>query len=588
MSVKTGADFIVETLQENGADQIVGFIGHSTHAIADAVSKSDLGKSVINPASELGGSHLLNGYNYVKNRAAGVAMWHNVGSLLIHSALQEARSSRIPNVHLGFNSDSRLVNRTESCQQVPWESLVPVTLRTERVERIDLLGDAVMTAFNTAQGVPNGPTFVDIPFDMCYDKMEEKGIVPRGAKKAPRLMQASIEDIREAAKLLLAAKKPVIILGGGVARSEGAGEAVRALIEMVGVPFVTTSTAQGVVSEAHPLAMGPAGMCGWRCANETLHDADFALVIGSRLADWGIAQGYQMKLPKIVHVDNDAAVIGSFYFPEVSIVSDAKLFAEQMVAVLPSTPGFKAMPYQSRESFAKATARRKAWNDWLDAKGRLPEARMWNAMGEVRKIIKPDDYIVGDVGNNSTPVYAGTVLHKPRHFLSSFGEGVLGSGFPMAIGTKLAAPKSTVFLGTGDGAFQYHFNELRIAVEHKLPLVIMLFTNSSYGANHELMRGFFDRGPSWCDFTNPNWVAIAKAYGAEGEALSMGGDVGAALQRAINANKPYIIEIPCTKVEGLASEDLGGVGPKLLLAGREMPVDNAGSVLPGGYLQHSK
>jgi acetolactate synthase-1/2/3 large subunit len=153
----------------------------------------------------------------------------------------------------------------------------------------------------------------------------------------------------------------------------------------------------------------------------------------------------------------------------------------------------------------------------------------------------------------------------------------------MAIGAQLAEPHNKVFLGTGDGALFYHFNELRVAMEHKLPIVCIVFNNSAYGANHQLM-GYRYQSPSWCDFTNPKWVDIFKAFGADGEVIGKCSDMAGALQRAINSKTPYIIEVPVTKAEGLASDDVGGIGPKLLLKGREIPVSDEGSLMPGENL----
>lgn len=588
MANKRGADLIIETLEECGAEQIFGFIGHSTHVIANAVSKSSLAKKVANPTTELAGSHMVNGYNYVKDAPAAVGLWHTVGNLLTHAGMMEARSGRIPAVHIGLNSDSRLNGRREGCQQVPWQMFNPIALSTQRVERLDKVGEAVAEAFRIADGTPGGPAYVDIPFDLTADMIEEAGVVPRGGKAAHGVMTATPDDVRETAKQLLAAKNPVIIAGGGVARSN-AGAALLKLAELAGVPVVTTSTAQGVIPEVHPLAMGSAGFCGWRSANEMVGAADFALVIGSRLADWGIAQGYITKLPKFVHVDADRAVLGSFYYPHLSIVADAKAFIEQLTEVVPSTAGFKAMPYQDRENVRQAGEFRNSWFAWVEEQGRRDEmpASMWRVMAEVRKVIRPEDIFVTDIGNHTLPMMGGVVMHKPRRLVSSFAEGVLGCGVPMAIGAQLAEPNSRVFLGTGDGAFYYHSNELRVAVEHNLPLIMMVFTNDSYGANYTLMNYQFNQ-ENWTQFKNPDWVAVAKAFGAEGESIRKTGDLAGALQRALNSGKPYVIEIPVTKQEGLASDNVGGVGPNLLPKGKVVALDNVGHMYAGENLAHLK
>lgn len=588
MAIKRGADFIVDALEEYGTEQVFGFIGHSSHIVANALSKSDLGQTVVNPATELGGAWMINGYNYVRDRVGAVGTWHTVGNHLIHAALMEGRSGRIPSVHIGFNADGRLTGRREACQQVPWQMFDKLTVSNQRVERIDHIGEAIHEAFRVAEGHPAGPSYVDIPFDLTADQIEEKGMIPPAPKKASTVVRASNEDVKATAAKLLAAKNPIILAGGGVARSNG-GDALVKVAEMAGVPVVTTTPGQGVISDDHPLAMGSTGFCGWKSANDALSAADFVLVLGSRLSDWGVSQGYIFKMPEFVHVDTDPGTLGSFYFPVLSVVADAKTFLEQLAEVIPSTPGFKVTPIQDRENVRQATEFRKAWDGWVDEQANkegMP-ASMYRVMAEVRKVQRPEDIIVSDIGNHSTPVFVGTHLHKPRRLISSMGEGVLGCGFPMALGAQLAEPNSRVFLGTGDGAFFYHFNEFRVAVQHNLPVIVLLFTNEAYGANFTLMGYQFGQ-ENWTQFNNPDWVAIAKAFGAGAELIQSPDNIGPALQRALDSGKPYLIQIPVGRAEGLSSDPVGGVGPNLLLKGREVSVDVSGAMYPGEHLKHLK
>lgn len=589
MASKRGADLIVEALEEYGTEQVFGFIGHTSHFMADAFSKSRLGARLVNPATELGGAWMVNGYNYVKDRAAAVGTWHCVGNLLLHPAMQEARSGRISAVHIGLNSDGRLASRSEAAQQVPWQTFSPIARSTQRVERLDKVGEAIHEAFRIAEGTPAGPAYVDIPFDLTADQIDERAVVPRGATRPGKVLQASSDDVREAAAQLVAARNPVILAGGGVARS-GGGAALLKLAELAGVPVVTSSTGAGVFPETHALAMGSAGFCGWKSANDMLEAADFALVLGSRLSDWGIAQGYIVKMPKFVHVDTDPVVLGSFYFPQLPIVADAKTFVEQLIAVLPETRGFKAVPFQQRENCRRAGEFRKAWDAWVREQERGDDmpASMFRVMAEVRKLQRPEDIIVTDIGNHTLPMFGGAILQRPRRMVTSMGEGILGCGFPMALGAQLAEPDSRVFLGTGDGALFYHFNEFRVAIEHRLPVITMVFTNDAYGANWTLMNHQFGEN-NWSQFRNPDWAAIARAFGAHGESVGKTGDIAGALQRAIDSGKPALIEIPVTKTQGLASDPVGGIGPNLLLKGREIAAaDPAGAMYPGENLLHLK
>lgn len=578
--VRRGADVVVETLRVHEAEVVFGYIGHSTHEVADAVGKAGL--RTVNPATELGGAYMVNAYNYVKGRPAAVGIWHTVGSLLLPPALQEAKSSRIPSVHIGLNVESRLHGRDGATQQVPSEAFRPVTRSMERVERADKIGEAIQRAFRMAQGVPSGPAYVDIPFDLTVDTGELP--VPPAPVTPAGGLEPRDADVRQVAKQLVSAERPVILVGGGATRSD-AGEEIRAIAELVGAPIVTSSTGQGLISEDHPLCMGPTGLWGWSSANATLAEADFALVIGSRFADWGVAQGYIARFPEnIVQVDTDPARMSDYYYPRLAILADAKAFAKSLLAVLPETSGYVSVPFEAREVAQQAFERKRAWRQWTDEVGAdnsFP-MKMWRVMRAVREQLDPDDFLVTDIGGHTIPAMTGAIIRKPRRLLLTFGEGVLGSAFPMGIGAKLAEPSNRVVVAVGDGGLQYHFNELRVAITEQLPIVVIVFNNESYGANDWMMKSWYGES-QWSLFTNPDWVALAKAYGADGERIKQAEDIDAAVQRGLASDRPYIIDVPLDPTEGFPEN--GSVGPAFLIKGRQIPTDPTGGLILGENLK---
>ncbi|MDB5583078.1 MAG: Cyclohexane,2-dione hydrolase [Bradyrhizobium sp.] len=576
MALISGATAIVQTLKEYGAEIIFGFIGHSTHEIANTVAES--GIRTINPATELGGAYMAIAYNYLRDAPAAVGIWHTVGSLLVVPALQEANSSRIPSVHLGFNADSRLTHR-DGLQQVPSSLFDHVTRFNARVERVDKIGETIHRAFKAAQGIPVGAAYVDIPFDIAADRSEI--FVPRGWRSPEMRTPPSLSDVAETVRLLRAAKRPLIIVGGGAVRS-GAGPEISRLVELLGIPFVTTTTAQGIVPETHPLALGTAGMAGWTCANDAVKEADFLVVLGSRLADWGIAQGFTARLAPMVQVDLDLARLGEFYFPALPVVADVRDFVMALNDELETAADVTELRSAHNDYRALSARRKSDWHAFIDAQGtdnQFP-ASPWRIMAEVRAAMSVDDILVADIGNHSWWVLQGTVMAKPRKILMSLGEGVLGSAVPMGIGAKLAHPESAVFVATGDGAAQYHLNELRVAVEHDVPVIIVIFNNGMYDANEQMMRGKFGKG-SWTKFNNPDYVGIARAYGADGEKITTVADIGPALKRAIASGKPYVIDVPIS-IE-IPFVDNHASGPIFMIDGREIPADTTGTLVAGEH-----
>lgn len=573
----TGARAIVATLQECDTELVVGFIGHSTHEVARELEGS--GIRVVNPATELGGAYMTLAFNYLRGRSASVGVWHTVGSLLLPPALREATSSRIPSLHIGLNADSRLRHR-EGLQQVPAEVFEKVTRLTARVERVDTIPDALLKAYQAAHGIPAGATYVDVPFDLTADRAMVQ--VPKRPPAPVRRSRPYAEDTQRLLDLLCRAERPVLVVGGG-AVSSGAGAEIARLAELLSVPVVTTTTAQGIVPEDHPLVLGTSGQAGWTCANDTLAEADLALVLGSRLSDWGISQGFTSRMPTLVQVDLDPARLGEMYHPEFSLVADVRGVVAAVVE-LAESPEHAARVAAARadrsELLALAAERKRAWRAFVDEAGRDDRFPVspWRMMAQVRALLGEDDILVSDIGNHTSWSLQGTVLRKPRRMLLSFGEAVLGSAIPLGIGAQLAEPDATVVVATGDGAAQYHLNELRVAVEHDLPVIFLVLDNGGYDANHKMMTGKFGSS-AWSRFTNPDYAQIARAYGAQGERIESADQLTAALNRARAARAPYVIHLPIDPEVTLVDNHVSG--PAFLLEGRDIPADESGT-LPVG------
>lgn len=577
MTILSGAQAVVETLKEYGAEILFGYIGHTTHDVAVAASQA--GIRTVNPATELGGAYMAVAYNYMRNAPAAVGVWHTVGSLLIAPALREANSSRIPSVHLGFNADSRLTHR-DGLQQVPSAMFDHVTRFNARIERVDKVGEIIHRAFQAAQGFPAGAAYVDITIDVAADRGDI--VVPR-AWRAPQLrIPPSAAAIAETAQLLREAKRPLLVIGGGAVRSD-AGSEIVGLAEGLGIPFVTTTTAQGLIPDTHPLCLGPAGMAGWRCANDALKEADLLIVLGSRLSDWGISHGFTARLaPRMVQVDLDYGRLGEFYFPTVSIIADVRDFAASLSAAFADASDVKKLRSGRRDYLARAAESKAEWLSYMDtqcADNAVPVSG-YRVMGELRGVMSPDDIIVSDIGRHSWYVLPTVLMQKPRKILMSFGEGLLGSAVPLGIGAKLAEPESTVFVATGDGGVQYHLNELRVAIEHGAPIVVIVFHDGVYGANEEMMRMKYGKG-SWTTVPSPDYVQLFRAYGGDGERIACAEDVGFALRRAKASGKPYVIDVPTSPTAPFL--DNHASGPVFLMGGRDIPADTAGTLMAGEH-----
>ena len=575
MTLMRGADAILETLEAGGVELVLGYIGHTTQELADA-SRSRNKLRTMFPATEMGGAHVINGYNYVKNRAAAAGIWHTCGTMLIPGALYEGMSTRIPSVHLGMNVDGAFKDR-EAMQEMPnLEVLKSITRFATRAERPNKLPETIYRAIQRAHGTPAGPTFVDIPFDLTVDVAEMT--IPSGWEAPSHRIGAAPDLIQCVVELLLQAKRPVLVVGGGAVTS-GADAQVRELAEMLGIPVTTTHTSQGVVPESHPLVLGSTGPIGWACANDWVSKADLVVAIGTRLADWGLAQTYAAGLPgKLVHIDLDAGQLGNFYFPTVGIVGDARTVLAQLIEAIGHSPDYRAMPFDQHDRYKEISASREGWLEAMRSRGASTETPIspWRIASAIEAALEPEDYIVSDAGNNTAWIYQGTTSERSRRLVTTSGAGVLGAGFPMALGVKLAAPDVNVVAALGDGGFAYATNEIAFALREKIAVTVIVFNDSALGANNGFMTYLFGQ-PTWTALNNPDFVALAKSYGAEGERVEDPTQLEAAVRRGIASGTVYVIDVPISQAFGYPAT---GVGGKVRWEPRQWPSDTIGTLTP--------
>jgi acetolactate synthase-1/2/3 large subunit len=581
MTKMRGADAILDTLSELGTSLAIGYIGHTTQELADALRRHSTIRS-IHPATELGGAHVINGYNLVKGAPAAVGIWHTCGTMMIPPALYEGMTTRIPSVHLGLNVDGSFKDREAMQEMEHLDLMRPVTRYATRVERPDKLPESIERAFQRAQGVPMGPTFIDVPFDLTIDVADMT--IPRGWVP-PTYGGAAQKVVDAISEMLVGARRPVLIIGGGAVRS-GAADEVRELAELLGIPVTTTHTSQGILPESHPLALGTSGPIGWPCANQVVAAADVVLAVGTRMSDWGWAQSYAADLPaRLVHIDADPAQIGNFYIPDIGVVGDAKTVLAQLLHAIPHTPGFEPEPFESREAFGPATEAKTRWVQEQQARAGVAESPMspWWVIRELEKQLNPEDILVSDAGNNTGWVFQGTTSERPGRLLTSFGAGMLGAGLPMALGAKLAAPTANVVAAVGDGGFGYSTNEIAMALQEGIAVTVVVFNDGVLGANNGFMNYLYGK-PYWTQLNNPDFAALSRAYGGEGERVEDPQDIGDAVKRGLASGTVYVIDVPISQEYGYPST---GVGGKVRWEPRDWPADSIGTRSPDRFSAHS-
>lgn len=569
--IQRGADAVVDALVANDVELVVGFIGHTSHEIADALSQRNEIRS-FHPVTEFGGAQIVTGYNMAKGRGAAVGIWHTVGSLVAAAGVFEANECRVQALHIGFNVDGALKGR-DAFQDTPNERVFPGLCRHfSRVERPDKIPEAIHHALRAIGGPRGGAAFLDIPFDLGIDKAHMPEAVRRPVVR-PSAVHS--DDVWQIVGMLKAAKRPFILAGGGVVAAGATGQLQR-LAELVGAPVSTTLTAMGALPHSHPLSVGPSGVIGWPVAHELARDADLFIAIGCRLADWGYAQAWAERPPaNLVHIDSDPTQLGQIYTPTLAIAADVGNALDQIVAGVrqDGTIGPHA-DYLARVAKGKA-----AWLEDLGSRWRDDQFPLspWRVVHELQNALGSDGVIVTDVGNNAAWVFQGMLFERTRHLIAPFGAGVLGSALPLALGAKLAKPESPVAVVTGDGGFQYTLNEIATAVRENIPVVILVLNDGLLGASDGYMRYLYGHA-QWVELHNPDFTMLAKAYGAGGERIESVDQLAPAIARGVASNGVYVIDLPVSRT---FTHPTTGVGPTVRWEAREWPSDVTGMHMPG-------
>lgn len=387
--------------------------------------------------------------------------------------------------------------------------------------------DAVHDAFALFRTGRPGPVHIEIPLDV----LESPADVPaaaRAARPAPAAVRGDASAVRDAVALLSGAERPVIVAGGGASR---AGRAVTALAERLGAPVVTTLNGKATVDEHHPLSLG--SNLRLEAARRVAEDADVLLVLGSKLGEAELWAPALEARGAVVRVDISAAQLHKNLDATVGIVGDCGAVVEELLAGIPEEPRPPRDVAEERAAIAEET------------RAIVPETV---ALAETIAAALPPDAIVA--GDSSQIVYMAlaNVLRQsaPHSLLYTPTYATLGYGLPAAIGASVAQPAEggrPVVAVVGDGALMFCINELVTAVEQRLDLTVVCVDNGGYA---EIKQNEVDRGirPVGVDLVQPDWVALANAFGATGRRADTPDEIGSALAAAIDAGGVQLVHIP--------------------------------------------
>jgi acetolactate synthase I/II/III large subunit len=484
---------------------------------------------------ESAGPFMAMGYARISGRPGVCFAPSGPGVANLVPGILEAHSACLPVIAIGCGS-KRANAGMGAFQEVDQVSILkPVTKWAERITEPERIFWAMRRAFSLAANGKPGPVFLDIPRDVGS---EDAGPGDYVHPAYPLRTCGDPERVREAAALLLKAKRPLLVVGGGAVSSR-AFEEVKEFAELMNLPVMTTPCGRGILPEDHPLAFGLVGLYFSKIGEEIYGEADLLVTLGSRNEDF--QSGEQKFFPKgagYIQVDIDPDEIGRNWVPDVPVVGDVKLAVRALIREL-RTKGAEGGKRSRRISGwikEKEACEARVGKECLTDSVPIKTKRVIYELGEV---FGKDTILVNENGSQDLWSYYWP-YYRVRDINSCVAPGeqtCMGGGCSAAIGAKLAAPRKNVVCPVGDGAFQMFMKELPTAAQHGAPVTYVVLNNFSLGWIKFAQRNRGDRFISTDYKVQPDFAQVARASGCYGEKIEQPAEIRPSLERALKANR---------------------------------------------------
>ncbi|MFI2570031.1 acetolactate synthase large subunit [Cellulosimicrobium funkei] len=543
----TGAQSIVRSLEEAGAEVVFGIPGGAILPTYDPLMDSQRLRHIL-VRHEQGGGHAAQGYAHATGHVGVTMATSGPGATNLVTPIADANMDSIPLVAITGQVAESMIG-TDGFQEADIVGItMPITKHSYLVTDPDDIPRTIAEAFHIASTGRPGPVLVDIAKSAMQSRTTFSWPQDVQLPGYHPVTKPHSKQIKEAARLLATARRPVLYVGGGVIRANASAE-LRRLVDLSGAPVVTTLMARGAVPDTHPQNLGMPGMHGTVPAVAALQKADLVVSLGARFDDrvTGALSSFAPHA-QVVHADIDPAEIGKNRDVDVPIVGDLK---EVITDLLPEL---------EREHEAKGKPDVEAWwrqiDDWRETyplgytepdDGHLAPQHVISRLGEISG---PESIYVAGVGQHQMWAAQFIRYEHPRTWLNSGGLGTMGFSIPAAMGAKVGRPDATVWAIDGDGCFQMTNQELATCTINEIPIKVALINNSSLGMVRQWQTLFYDQRYSNTDLHTghgtarvPDFVKLADAYGCEGIRVESMGEVDAAIKRAMEIDdRPVVID----------------------------------------------
>ena len=540
----SGSEAIVRCLIEEDVKIIYGYPGGAIMPVYDELFKYQDKIHHVLTRHEQGATHSAQGFARISGKVGVAIATSGPGATNLITGIADAQIDSTPMVCITGQVPSHLLG-SDAFQETDIVGIsTPVTKWNCQVTKAADIPGALAKAFYIARSGRPGPVLVDITKDAQFEEFDfsyEKCTKVRSYNPVPK---TDISSIKAAAKLMNAAKKPMIIWGQGIILSE-AEEQLKALVEKAGIPAAWTILGASAIPTSHPLNVGMLGMHGNYAPNVLTNECDVLIAIGMRFDDrvTGKLDEYARQA-KVIHFEIDPSEIDKNVQTEVAVLGDAKLSLE---AILPLINENTHTEWHQKFKELYAIEYEKV------IKNDLHPTKEGLTMGEVIKEIniqsKGNAAIVTDVGQHQMIACRYAEFNKTKSNITSGGLGTMGFGLPAAIGAKMAAPEREVVSISGDGGYQMTIQELGTIFQQKAAVKVVVLNNDFLGMVRQWQQLFFDKRYASTEMINPDFVAIAKAYYLKARKVTKREELKEAVAEMMASEEAYFLEV-CVEKEG--------------------------------------
>ncbi len=544
----TGAQILLESLKREGVDVLFGYPGGAVIDIYDEIPRhSDLKHILVR--HEQAAVHAADGYARATGKVGVCLVTSGPGATNTVTGIATAYCDSIPVVIFTGQVPTRLIGN-DAFQEVDIVGITrPCTKHNFLVKDIRTLAKTIRQAFFLARSGRPGPVLVDLPKDVMISKTEfvwPEDIVMRSYNPT---YKPNVNQLRRSVDEFFKAKRPVLLVGGGLIMSNAA-RSLTDLAHELRIPVVSTLMGLGAFPATDDLWLGMVGMHGTYAANMAINHADLLIAVGARFDDrvTGKVSDFA-RHARIVHIDIDPTSIRKNVNVDVPVVADCRLALDGIADI-----------YKSRISSTTPAVDYSEWlqtlAEWKQSKPlcyqKSSNIKPQTVVETLCRLVKGNAIIATEVGQNQMWAAQFYTFTTPRTLLTSGGLGTMGYGFPAAIGAQLAFPDKIVVNIAGDGSIQMNIQELATAVENRLPVKILILNNMHLGMVRQWQELFYNHNYSSTNMeAQPDFVKLAEAYGAEGYRITRSEDLESELAKALASPNTAIIDVHVEREENV-------------------------------------